>query len=427
MVITVFGLLGLFWTLSGAHSDVVASAPEVLSASARTPVPPERAGTVALALLVVLTTTFTTQEHVRRRALLRLRAVLCSPAPLPAVVRELGAVAVEAVDLSAAGSALARARRSGDGFVAAVACVVSAQLAENAGDLLQAQEHALAGYELAVARQETWGAASAAMLLGQLASEQARPAEALGWLAHAREGMVLLEATADLDEAAWLEASSLVALGRVEEAEVLLAGLSASTEDPARPSSHQDAENARAVHLSGRAEIAFVSGDPLAALRLYGRARDHMRGTSSGRSPWFLVFGASIVCLAVLGDAQDHLRRSAPNLRARTVAQQRLSPRFTDHPILGTASLALGAYLVHEVALGRVEDGLLLLAAAERLGSRQDVPSLLRSTHEDAARRLHGDAALEAARSTVRAVPADGLVGLVLDVLRRGPWEQRPR
>lgn len=148
-----------------------------------------------------------------------------------------------------------------------------------------------------------------------------------------------------------------------------------------------------------------------------------MRGTLSGRSGWFLVFGASTVSLAVLAGAQDHGRRAAPNLRARTVAQQRLSPRFTDHPILGTAALSLGTYLVHEPALGRTEDGLLLLMAAERLGSRQDVPSLRRSTHHDAARERCGTEALRAARTALDAVPADQVVGLVLDVLRRGPWE----
>lgn len=423
VVLAVFGMLGLFWTLSGAHSDVALAAPGVLAASAGTPVLPDRAGTAALALLVVLTTTFTTQEEIRQHALRRLHDVLTSGLPLPAVVRELGEVALEAVDLSSAGAVLARARGSEDGFVRVVACVVSAQLAENGGDLALAQEHALAGYTIAAERGDTWGTASAAMLLGQLSSEQARPEEALSWLGHAREGLVLLEATADLGQVAWLEASNLVALGRVAEAEKLLAGFDAAYADPSRVSTPQDAVEARAVGLSGRAEIAYVSGDHAGALRLYETARSLMRGTRSGRSPWFLVFGASVLCVSVLGGDHEHARRTASNLRARTLALRRLSPRFTDFPILGTASLALGVHLVHEPALGRTEDGLLLLAAAERLGSRQDVPSLLRSTYEEDARRAHGDDALAAAQEAVRSFPQGELADRVLDVLRRGPWE----
>lgn len=422
VLIPVFALLAIFWTLRGAHSDVESLGADVVDALTGD-IPSADADAAALVYIVVAATFLATASRSARRAVGRLRRLTRARGLLSGQTQELGvlllaSMAAASPDLAVSGAAMTAARSSSYPFVAAIAHIVSAQVAENGGDFAQARHYSQAAYDIARADGDVWGASTTAQLLAQLASGQAEPETALRWIAIAREGLTTIQAEVDLHQLRWLEAANLSALGDYDQAAALFASLgSASGDEGGQPES----EELRVIALAGQAEIAFLRGGLHEAAALYATGLAPSGTMGGRRSPWAALFLSGALSVAVLaGDpgAPD----LAATLRATVLAAHRLPRPFVDFPVLGTHAIALGSYLVHAPELDRVDDGMRLLALARRMGSRQDLPSLRLEVHDGAARHLHGESRVEAARTVVDAMAQEELLAHVVTILRARPW-----
>ena len=353
-----------------------------------------------------------------------------------------------------------RARRSSFPPLVLLGHLAGGALAENNGALDEAAALGERAHELAVAQENMWAQASASQLLGQVENERGDHAAAARWFTAAHRLMIELGSVSDLRQVEISEAGNDLVEGDLDRAELVFRQAAAATgpdesgaaDSPLAGTEPGVAEH-RAAGFAGLGEVAWLRGDPAGALDSYDRCLAQLPayGFQASR-PWHLVHAAARLCLACLdavaaqvggdggtgdGRADDTERDDrtgagarlpvrdrderldmARRLRVRVVAGLRTRTEV-DSPVAGTALVALGAWLWSDVRPAgedrtgagdgggdragrgddRSDDGLELLALAERLGSRQDVPSLRRTTHLAAARRLLGDARVDAAVS----------------------------
>lgn len=443
VVLPVFHALGLHWSLRGAHTEVVGLGRDVLRVVAgwqgrlvrgAPDAPVEeltREAGIVLFLLTAATPNGDPATGVRAAARLRRLHLDADIGSRAAAFTDLLA---DAGDPLGMGPRLAELHTSDDPFVALVAHLLSAQLLENAGRLDEAVAQVTVAHGFATRAQDTWGAATSALFLAQLASEQGDAARALEWVATAREGLGRLHADEDLRQLDWLEATNLVLVGRVAEAEPLFTSLVETDDDPVPPGIGGSAHELRSIGHAGLAEIAVARGDHARALSELEAANAAVGSGSARRSPWYTMFAAgwlSTMLLPAPGTTgpwvpdplpSPRAERLARELRVRMVAGHRASPAMVDYPVLGTAALALGAYLWSSPGLDRVDDGLALLELGRRMGARQDAPSLRLPEHVAWARALHGDAHVDGVRDAVGRLGHHDLPGRVLEILRAGPW-----
>ena len=443
VVLPVFHALGLHWSLRGAHTEVVALARDVLGVvegwqgrrvrgvhDEPDDQLTQEAG-IVLFLLTASTPNGDPATGVRAAARLRRLHRDADIGPRAAALTDL---LTDAGDPLGMGPRLAALHHSGDPFVALVAHLLSAQLAENHGRLGVAIEQVTHAYALATQGQDTWGAATSALFLAQLASEQGDAPRALEWAARAREGLGRLHADEDLRQLDWLEATNLVHVGRAAEAELVFTSLVETDDDPVPSGLGGTAHELRSIGHAGLAEVALTRGDHELALRELELANAVFGGRVSRRSPWYTMFAAGWLSTMVLPAPESdgpwepdpvpspEAERLARELRVRMIASYRASSAFVDYPVLGTAAIALGAYLWAAPGLGRVDDGLALLHLAHRMGARQEVPALRTAPHDAWARALHGDARVDEVRDAVGQLPYEDLPARTLEILRAGPW-----
>lgn len=292
---------------------------------------------------------------------------------------------------------LASLRADDDAFVAMLAEFTTAQMAENEGRLAEARSWGALAHERAVARGDVAARATTAMFLASCASE-AGDAEDVGrWAEAARDHLRALGATATLQQLDWVEMSAAVTLGETERAERMLAALDGTVGGTDVP------PDTRSVVAMGRAEVAAMHGDDDAALALYGEAAASFDDEARW-SPWYVLLVSS--WLVRLVAARSALVPTvAHELRSLVLGMHRARPHFVDYPVVGTSFLALGVASVPD-AEGTPDAGAargaLLVALAERMGSRQDQPSL---RHENAWARVTdvaGAAVAERARAEAR-------------------------
>lgn len=443
VVLPVFHALGLHWSLRGAHTEVVGLGRDVLHVVAgwqgrlvrgAPDVPVEQLTREAGIVLFLLTASTPNGDPATGvRAAARLRR-LHRDADIGSRAASLTDLLADAGDPLGMGPRLAELHTSADPFVALVAHLLSAQLSENAGRLDEAIAQVTVAHGFATRTQDTWGAATSALFLAQLASEQGDAARALEWVATAREGLGRLHADEDLRQLDWLEATNLALVGRVAEAEPLFTSLVETDDDPVPSGIGGSAHELRSIGHAGLAEIAVARGDHARVLAELEAANAAVGSGSARRSPWYTMFAAgwlSTMLLPAPGTAgpwepdplpSTQAERLARELRVRMVAGHRAAPGMVDYPVLGTAALALGAYLWASPGLDRVDDGLTLLELARRMGARQDVPSLRTPAHVAWARTLHGDAHVDEVRDAVGQLGHDDLPGRVMEILRTGTW-----
>ncbi|SDD32193.1 Predicted ATPase [Sanguibacter gelidistatuariae] len=420
VILPVFSLLAMHWTLRGMHSEIPALAPEVTSALVGWSVSPADADAAAMAYLLMVATAFGSSTMQARRALGRLRRLVRTPGLLSGAVRELAELVLGSTDLTATATALVTSHRSVHPFVAMVGNIASAQLAENAGEYDQAREFAERAHQVALGADDVWGAATSATVLAQLASEEGDPHQALHWIELTRDGLARLGADADLSQLRWLEASSLASTGQLDAAERMFTALCTSENGPAVINGAELVDMA-SVGYAGRAEVAYLRGHLDEAMSLYVAAQTALGAKTQRLSPLSTMFLAGSVSIALLS-GDPRAESFAVELRTRVLAARRVTAPFIDVPVLGTAVVALGAYLVHSPSWDRVDDGLFLLALAKRMGSRQDLPSLQWAVHDADARRLHGTYRVETANAAATELAMADVVGQVFTVLRRKPF-----
>ncbi len=242
-------------------------------------------------------------------------------------------------------------------------------------------------WQIADASGDVWSAATAASNVAQLASQSARPAEAIEWLDRSVAGFQAFGAENELRQQAWARGGSLVSLGRLDEARVLfteLAGLRERTDDGLELAS---------IGLFGLAEVDRAAGDTLGAAARYELAMDRFTTNDQRQSPWYLMAMSGLVA-ATSFDASlppERIAWWATRLRTRALAVRRVMPQFVDKPVIGTV---LGGWSAWAITQHELRDtGLEALALAPLLGARQDLPSLHLSEHIARAEEVAGAAA----------------------------------
>jgi predicted ATPase/DNA-binding SARP family transcriptional activator len=392
VVVRVFAALMGSWLLLGIEDQAAGLVEVVLDSVVGWEVPPEDVQPAALALAAVAGAGAFARPELTARALGRLRRLLRRPDVGPrtrALARLLTVRSTEEMEAT-----LACLRADDDAFVAMLAEFTTAQMAENEGRLAEARSWGALAHERAVARGDVAARATTAMFLASCASEAGDAADVGRWAEAARDHLRALGATATLQQLDWVEMSAAVTLGETERAGRMLAAFD-GTVGIAGFGGPDVPPDVRSVVAMGRAEVAAMHGDAAAALALYGEAAASFDDEARW-SPWYVLLVSSwLVRLATAGSALAPA--VADELRSVVLGMHRARPHFVDYPVVGTSFLALGIASVlgdadadpgggsrgaaiddpHEVTAR----GALLVALAERMGSRQDQPSL---RHENA-------------------------------------------
>lgn len=389
VVVRVFTALMGSWLLLGIEDQAAGLVEVVLDSVVGWEVPSEDVQPAALALAAVAGAGAFARPELTARALGRLRRLLRGPDVGPrtrAFARLLTVRSTEEMEATLVGL-----RADDNAFVAMLAEFTTAQMAENEGRLDEARSWGALAHERAVARGDVAARATTAMFLASCASEAGDAADVGRWAEAGRDHLRALGATATLQQLDWVEMSAAVTLGETERAERMLAAFDGAV-GGAGFGGADVPPDVRSVVAMGRAEVAAMHGDEDAALALYGEAAASFDDEARW-SPWYVLLVSSwLVRLATAGSALAPA--VSQELRSLVLGMHRARPHFVDYPVVGTSFLALGVSSV----LGRggsraggsddgAERGVLLVALAERMGSRQDQPSL---RHENAWAQVTG-------------------------------------
>jgi predicted ATPase/DNA-binding SARP family transcriptional activator/tetratricopeptide (TPR) repeat protein len=427
IVVTVFAGLGYYWSLRGAHTEVLAFGALVVDATKGYQAQGDQIQDAAGAFAIIGATFMYTDLRTSARAISMLRK-LKRLAPLTdSRLNAMTDLLLLVGNMDSAMSRLAQLQESPDQAVACVSNLMASQFQENAGDIDAALVTARRAYELSLELDDAWSRASSAQSIAQLNSQLAHPREALLWAERAATGLNALQATGDLRQLDWMVAINAVTVGQLERARPVL-------ERFANDSAEElgfDFMDLRAIGRSGLAEIALVEGRTDEGLNLYRDAVAGFGPRFTAPVPWRNIVAGACLVAHVRADVPDRsfVDGLAHSLRTGLLVAMRLQPGFVDKPVLGSALVGIAAWLLwpRDTAEGanthKRELGLELFALAERLNGRQDLPTLNR---ERFARELRSrdDDGLQSARESASRLSRDESAARAVEALRA--WRPRP-
>jgi hypothetical protein len=443
----VFSLLCSYWTIRGEHWEVVGLGPAFLDATTGyDPTAPNESGEVPddraqLAATEALTRGLATVAAVSMvgtiRTMARARSRLKRLTRLDEIseerLRSAAHMIMNANDEATMHRLQSEARDSADLITSAYGFLMSTQLMENEGDVVQALYFAQRGYDKAVLGRDVWTQSMTASMIAQLYGQAGDARRGLTWAFRARDGLVQLNAEDDLQQLEWFIAMNRLTTGELGEAEKTFRSLAERV--PATDSTSIEnifTHDLVSIGWLGLAEIARQLGEPHTAMTHFHSALDEYGRSSERAAPWFQMIGGAYLAAysidewsSVEGEAA-YARAVARRLRARILAGARLRPQFADKPVLGSVLVGLSAMLLGVgvdvgVGVGERHDeaaALTLLALGEKLSSRQDSPAMRRQQHFDRATALYGPDAVAAARAKVAALGADESAALAFSVLK---------
>lgn len=419
VILTLYGVMGYFWTMSGANSDLFPFGAAVEHATVGYRATPETLDVVVLSDLLAATG-FPFGE--RRAALLamgRLRHTLAMATPSMPRIAAASRLLVAALQGMDAGRAqLARLVSSPDPAVKALALLLTSHLAENDGHTSRALPGLLQAHDLAVSDGHLWSQASTAQSIASLHVQLGYPERSLDWIERARAGQRALRAHPDLDQLDWLEAMARLSGGDYEVAARIFDGMNTEESTPGF-----GAGGRQGMGLSGLAEVELALGQTELGLAHYRQA---LQTQGPGEyDPWYQILAAGAV-LAHMRVAETDESWSLPTvrrLRSGILARHRVQGASIDVPVSGSGLMAIAAWLLRPTGPGllpeRQFDGLDLLALATRIGVQQTLPSLnVRTFSEHIAGRF-GAGALEAARLRVDGLDLQEALDRALTLLRQ--------
>ena len=374
----VFAALGGYWTLRGAHGEVVAVAPDVVAAlRSRAPADADLAATVA-GLVVCGASAAFTDRRTTAWAVSTLRRLRrpggTGHRPLDAqwaMLLTLGRPAEGLVLLD-------RFREDPDPAVAGMANMVSAPLAENGGEPAAALRYAARAQELSAVTGDAWTTGSGAVTTTQLSAQNGRYADALAAAETARVQLERFGADDDLWEISWTVGLAAAATGDTVRARAVAADL--RDRPPAvRGAFDEDRAQIDVLVAAITAECARTEGDPERAAATYRSAWDLVLPARRRAPHWVLMAGAARIAsvdeaAASRADGgtprlQDGDRDVAHRIRVGALVQLRLETAWPDLPVLGTAMIGIG---IAAARAGRPGEAARCWAIATRVGSRQD-------------------------------------------------------
>ncbi|SDZ27650.1 Predicted ATPase [Herbiconiux ginsengi] len=417
IVVSVFALLGYYWSLRSAHSEVFAFGKPVFESIRDYEPGPESVDLIVAVLVIISMTTILTDMRFAVRPRSRLRKIVSSRDVSGSRLGAMAALVLNAGHESRTIEQVEAAIASDDQGTAMLGSIIGSVAAENEGRRDDAVALARGAARIADSLGDTWGGAMAGQMLGALHSQSAEPEEALRWARKARIGLAKLGATEDIRQIEWTIATNDIAVGAYDEALELFERL---IESPGQA----DGIDVASIGLAGRAEVLRARG------RLEEAREQHLQALASfdpprtRSSPWFRIMLSSVLSALVIDGTGtlEERRLLARRLRSRALASLRSPIPYVDRPVLGASVIGLAVW-VEDTAAVDPRIGLDLLAFAEVMGARQDPPALhLRPLFERFTRRFGADE-VTAARTAAAAVPNEERPERVAALLRApGPW-----
>ncbi|GGF28362.1 AfsR/SARP family transcriptional regulator [Subtercola lobariae] len=431
----VFAILCSYWTMRGAHWEVIGFGPAFFDATAGydplSEGPDDRSqlrATAALARCLAIVAVVGLMGELRTMATARSRLKKLTRLDDIADerIRSAAHLVIEAGRFEDLFALQARAMESPDPMTAAFGFVTSSQEAENDGDIERAVHLAQRGYDLAVTTEDEWTKSMIASTLAQLHTQLGHPRAALSWAMKARAGLALLNAEDDLQQLDWVTAMNQLSIGELNEAEPAFHVLADRAGSPGTSVVHDVmTHDLSSIGWLGLAEIARKRGESEAAITGFHRAFIEYGTMGERMAPWYLMVSAAYLAARSLdgwGDeAEDAFAfRVARRARARTLANARMarpSP-FADKPVLGCVLVGLAAFLLDPGPHHDEQTALALLALGERLNSREDSPAMGREQHFARASTLAGATAVAEARARVAHATPNESAALAVSVLK---------
>ncbi|OZC47342.1 hypothetical protein CH286_14375 [Rhodococcus sp. WWJCD1] len=411
-VCTLFSVLGYFWAMRGAHSEVLNWADRVQSSIRRGIA--ETPDDNAVMCMLVLAAHFAYGRQLRRVARVRvdLRNLLRHRTDIAPGLRFNAEVLVHHIGGRGLARKLALATRSEYGDVRCNAYVVRAMLAQNSGRLHESIRDGERALGIARSRGDLWAVGSTSQTLASsygLAGDQATAAE---YYRTSADVMWTMHAYEESMQTRTFLAMALIGAGRVDEGRALVEELaSGGMAQDWSPGNSGDTADPGPAHDSGarwdRAQQQSTSASLTAARAAADVEDGHVeRGLAQFREALAIggwpsqdasdPFMTILVCAAV-GAHVLHARaaemREAVGELVRTPWNALVPGGFYDIPMLGAVACAVGSF---EVQCGDRERGVRLLAASDRAVGRQDFPSMRIDRHVAAARAIVGDPTVDA-------------------------------
>lgn len=421
--VSVFAVLAQYWTMRSSHSEVAGFGAMLLPVTRRYRPGDDQVEVTMASYVFAGTITLLMNDRNGLVALGRMRTLLSETSlvspRLTAVARFLLATAgSDSPDAAArVPTQLAEMRGDPDASVALVGNMITSQFAENNGDPVLSEQTARRAWELATASDDVWAASMAASMLAQIFSQGGDPETALDWAAKAETRLLALDADEDLRQLTWMRGMNFISLGRLDESRAIFDGfLAAETQGSQRLDLHS-------IGLAGYAEIARATGDVREAADRYAATVRAFETPAERSSPWFIMTTAALVSAWTIDGTgePEELAKHARVLRSRVLALFRAQPGFVDKPVLGTAALGYSVWALSRE--GSRQLGLELLALAEGLHARQDLPVLNQRAHFTAAEEMCGAEAVARARAAVAALSPDERANRAHELFAR-PVEQ---
>nr|WP_237421759.1 BTAD domain-containing putative transcriptional regulator [Gordonia sp. SID5947] len=374
-IVSVFPVLSAFWMVRGLHGEVMSwgtrilavlpkPAPDLSDAMRRRWQLTALASMGHLAMRQDLRGVAAGRHHIR---------IMHRPDRVFDEPTELLSACVLCRTPQAAMRFVSRATRAADEQVRTAALSIRMNTRENFGDLDRALADGLLLREIARRHDNAWMSGMAQVTIGSLHGQQARWDRAVDYY---RSGIVDLDRLGSRDDELQTRCylvATLVALGRLDEAERELA-MAAEGWTPDDPNPQGNPEVIGAMML-GWAELEYARGHVQAAGEIYWRAADVVKTNHplGAQDPGMvMLISAAVVGIVRAGDparAEEFL-----TLLADGINQTFGLTGWQDQPQAGAMAMAAG-YLICETDRGD-ERGPWLLALARRLGARQDYPSL---------------------------------------------------
>ena len=398
-VTQVFAALGGYWTLRGLHREVVAVAPDVVAAiRSRTPAPADRTAAVVGLVLCGATSAFT-DLRTTARAVSGLRRVHRTGRADHPVVDALAELLLTVGRPGPATALLARLRDDPDPALACLGNMLSAPLAENAGEPAEALRFARRAQELSLGTGDAWTTGTGSTTLTQLLAQSGRYRESLTAAVTAREHLELFGAEDDLYEIGWTVGLASAAIGDVDRARAIAADLRH------RPSGGRGGFDDRGLiavlAVAITAECARYEGDLAASAAGYTEAWDVVQPGRGSAVHWALMAGAARIAAvdeaeaARSGGGATSLPAAeaavARRIRVGAIVQLRVQDARRDVPVIGTA---LAGLAIAYARAGRPEAAAGCWGAVTRIGSRQDFAVLAHARLRPLLAAAVGEAAL---------------------------------
>ena len=399
-IYSIFGPIAVLWVMRGAHMELMNWAPRVVAVPPPTgPRPPGAADFEMLTYIFLAMHLAFADAGLRPIAIVRTRARrLLADDDLRPALRFLGELVSAPLVLGSAMRALAAGTRAQDEMTRALALLVRANLRENASYMQGSIRDGIQALAIVEGRDQ-WGTAMCCQHLGQMASQAARYAEAVGYYRRAADLMQELRCYEESVELRSFLAISLVGTGQLAEARAELEYALGVVDDgvgmdePVTQPNHR-----KAAGLAGLGELGLAEGQTRRGLRAFRRSLELFGwpGSVGGPGPGDIIVAAAVLDAHVLNGALDDVP-GLPAQIART-ARERLT-QFIDLPQIGGAAGALGSYFVHSGRDSRL--GAELLAISQKAVGRQDYSSMRWSRHLSAATELAGADVIDAGRRAV--------------------------